>query len=166
MSNGRRAQLHGRRSPQGNVKCRNSVKDDSETMYNLTVLRRGAPRPIGACRCSHGRSPSSFLTASLTGSSTLRGPPEPPCCPKIASIIDENFHRRCVLRYDDCRSRSQSLDSRRSIVQVESRWSNALDMCSRLRPPLSVRGDHGGGSLSTHRLGVCSRGNDRRRSAQ
>ncbi len=136
------------------------------TMYNLTLLRRGAPRPVGACRCSHGRSPSSFLTASLTGSSTLCGPPELPCCPKIASVIDENFHRHCVLRYDDCRSRSQSLDSRRSIVQVESRRSNALDMCSRLRPPLSVRRDRDGGNLSRHRLGVCSRGNDRRRSVQ
>ena len=132
----------------------------------LQFLRGGAPRPIGACRCSRGRPPSSFLAVSLTGSSTLRGPPEPPCCPEIAALIDENYHRRCVLRYDDCRLRSQSLDSRRSIVQVESRWSSALGMCSRLGSPLSVRRGHDGGSLSKRRLGVCSRGNDRRRSVQ
>ena len=127
---------------------------------------QGAPRPECAYRCPHGKLPSSFLTASLVGSSTLRGPPELPCGPEIASVIDENFRRRCGLKNLVCCHLRSPSRGNRSIVRTGSRWSNACCTCSRLGPLLFAHRDHGGGSWSRRPLGVCSRGSDRRRSVR
>jgi hypothetical protein len=134
----------------------------------LTFLQslKGAPRPQDACRCPHSNLPSSFLTASLVGSSTLRSPPEPPCCPEIAAVIDENFRRRCGPRsYVCCRLRSPS-QGNHSIGRIGSRWSSACCKCSRLESLLFVHRDHGGGSWSRHQLGVYSISSDRQRSVR
>ncbi len=141
--------------------CRRCHPDDVAIV--IQVLRQGAPRPKGACRCPHGDSPSSVLTAS--GSSTFCGPPELICCPKVASVTDENFRLSCGLNCVCCRSRSQSLD-RSTVERTLSRSSNASSTCSRLGPPLSSLHGLGGHRPGRHRLDDCGRCNGRPRSAQ
>lgn len=134
-------------------------------MYTLAVLRQGAPRPVGACRCPLGETPSSSLNVGFPSSSTLGGPPELECGPECTVISDEKTRRNCDQHCDGCHLRSPSRGNRSGKRPV-SRWMSALNRCNRQGPPLFSRDGHDDHRRGRHQWSDCSRCTCRPRSVR